>query len=112
MSTNLFRKMNAIQVPAKIQSLTNDKLKLVIETRAKEHYNQEPYKPLQVETVMSLLQGRNTFLLAATGFGKSRISKMFLDLLPKDHHCQIMGVVVVNGLHDVGRDGSSRFKCC
>ncbi|PLW24134.1 hypothetical protein PCASD_06699 [Puccinia coronata f. sp. avenae] len=57
-------------------------------------YQQEA-KTLQVDTVMSLLRGRNTFVLAATGLGKSRIPEMHLDLLAKDCQGQITGVVVV-----------------
>jgi superfamily II DNA helicase RecQ len=66
----------------------------MISTQSIARYQQEP-KKIQVETVMNLLRGRNTFLLAATGFGKSRISEMYLDLLPKDRHGRILGVVVV-----------------
>ncbi|KAI9621143.1 hypothetical protein H4Q26_013341 [Puccinia striiformis f. sp. tritici PST-130] len=36
-------------------------------------YGQDP-KPLQVQAVINLVRGRHTFLLAGTGFGKSRVS--------------------------------------
>ncbi|KAA1082097.1 hypothetical protein PGTUg99_018528 [Puccinia graminis f. sp. tritici] len=96
--------MKGIRVSSAIRSAGNDTLKQMISTQSIERYQQEP-KKIQVETVMNLLCGRNTFLLAATGFGKSRISEMYLDLLPKDQHGRILGVVVVlNPLDALGNN--------
>lgn len=36
-----------------------------------------PAKPLQLQTVVNLLKFRNTFVLAATGFGKTRIAELY-----------------------------------
>ncbi|PLW28611.1 hypothetical protein PCANC_24598 [Puccinia coronata f. sp. avenae] len=56
-------------------------------------------KELQVSTVMNLAKGRSTFLLAGTGFGKSRISEMYYSLIPK----KSKGVVLVlNPLDTLG----------
>ena len=52
-----------------------------IEARALKRYN-TPAKPLQTETVLNLVRGRNVFILAGTGFGKSRISEMYFTLFP------------------------------
>ncbi|PLW47098.1 hypothetical protein PCANC_09653 [Puccinia coronata f. sp. avenae] len=58
-------------------------------------------KELQVSTVMNLARGRSTFLLAGTGFGKSRISEMYYDLIPK----KSKGVVLVlNPLDTLGNN--------
>jgi superfamily II DNA helicase RecQ len=86
--------MEGIHAPAKIQASTNDDVREKIASVSRDKYHQEP-KPLQVETVLNLLRGRNTFLLAATGFGKSRISELYLQILPKNTHGEIIGVVVV-----------------
>ncbi|OAV97466.1 hypothetical protein PTTG_09166 [Puccinia triticina 1-1 BBBD Race 1] len=86
--------MTGIQVGVKIKNSGNDELNNMIKLEALERYNQEA-KPLQVNTVANLFQGRNTFLLAATGFGKSRITEIYLNMLPKDRHRSTLGVVVV-----------------
>ncbi|POV99177.1 hypothetical protein PSHT_13646 [Puccinia striiformis] len=62
----------------------NDKLKAEIETRAKKSYDGQDTKPLQIDMVASLAQGKNVFLLAGTGFGKIRIAEMYYDLLPSN----------------------------
>lgn len=58
---------------------------------------QQPPKKLQLKAAVSLIRGRNTFLLAATGFGKTRVAEMFFD-------CLTPGVVVlmVNPLDALG----------
>ncbi|EFP84707.2 uncharacterized protein PGTG_10866 [Puccinia graminis f. sp. tritici CRL 75-36-700-3] len=86
--------MEGIHAPAKVQASTDEEVREKIAIQSREKYDQEP-KPLQVETVLNLLRGRNTFLLAATGFGKSRISEMYLRMLPKNPHGDTIGVVVV-----------------
>ncbi|OAV93874.1 hypothetical protein PTTG_05012 [Puccinia triticina 1-1 BBBD Race 1] len=55
--------------------------------------------------VMNLLRGRNTFLLAATGFSKSRILEIYFSMLPKDGLGNAIGVVVVlNPLDALGNN--------
>ncbi|KAH9462520.1 hypothetical protein Pst134EB_006412 [Puccinia striiformis f. sp. tritici] len=61
-------------------------------------YGQDP-KPLQVKAVINLVRGRHTFLLAGTGFGKSRVSEMFFKLYP----CHKKAVtLVLNPLDTLG----------
>ncbi|KAI7936915.1 hypothetical protein MJO28_015814 [Puccinia striiformis f. sp. tritici] len=76
-----------------IQSASNDRIALSqtllrmddedlthhIMARSNSTYGQVP-KPLQVQAVINLVRGRHTFLLAGTGFGKSRVSEMFFHL--------------------------------
>ncbi|PLW26484.1 hypothetical protein PCANC_22940 [Puccinia coronata f. sp. avenae] len=57
-------------------------LSTAIGHRALSRYSVPP-KPLQINTVVNLARGRNVILLAGTGFGKSRIAKMYHDLVPK-----------------------------
>ncbi|KNF04350.1 hypothetical protein PSTG_02692 [Puccinia striiformis f. sp. tritici PST-78] len=93
-----------VNVAQKILDLNDDDLKAFIEKDALERYKQES-KPLQVDTVVNLVRGRNTFLLAATGFGKSRIPEMYLSLTTKNRKGKILGVVVVlNPLDELGNN--------
>ncbi|KAA1063788.1 ATP-dependent DNA helicase sgs1 [Puccinia graminis f. sp. tritici] len=55
------------------------RLRTHITQKAQAKYKQER-KTLQVDAVSSLVKGRNTFVQAGTGFRKSRISEMFLEL--------------------------------
>ncbi|KAA1107538.1 ATP-dependent DNA helicase sgs1 [Puccinia graminis f. sp. tritici] len=66
----------------KLLEKNDDALKSEIATRAKNYYNGQDPKPLQVETVATLARGKSTFLLAGTGFGKSRIAEMYFKILP------------------------------
>ncbi|PLW26266.1 hypothetical protein PCASD_25214 [Puccinia coronata f. sp. avenae] len=43
----------------------------------------QPSKPLQIEAVMLLVRLKNTFAMAGTGFGKSRILEMYVHLFAK-----------------------------
>ncbi|KAI7956598.1 hypothetical protein MJO28_003693 [Puccinia striiformis f. sp. tritici] len=96
--------MDGIQAASELQDSNNDELKEKIVAQSMQRYNQAP-KPLQVDTVVNLLRGQNTFLLAATGFGKSRISELYLEMLPKDRDGNIYGVVVVlNPLDALGNN--------
>ncbi|KAI7950372.1 hypothetical protein MJO29_009046 [Puccinia striiformis f. sp. tritici] len=81
-----------IQLSKKIADRLGDdsKLKSAIAALALKKYKQ-PAKPLQIEAVAHLARGSNTFLLAGTGFGKSRIPEIYYSLLPKTSK----GVVLV-----------------
>ncbi|KAA1086245.1 hypothetical protein PGTUg99_013433 [Puccinia graminis f. sp. tritici] len=69
------RTPTGVNLYKKIYEKNNDKLKEFIKQTSMDTYQQEA-KPLQVDTVFNLAQGRNTFLLAGTGFGKSRIDSV------------------------------------
>ncbi|KAH9458587.1 hypothetical protein Pst134EA_009767 [Puccinia striiformis f. sp. tritici] len=93
-----------VNVAQKILDLDNNELRAFIEKDTLERYKQ-PSKPLQVDTVVNLVRGRNTFLLAATGFGKSRIPEMYLNLTTRNRKGEIQGVVVVlNPLDELGNN--------
>ncbi|KAI7944925.1 hypothetical protein MJO28_010620 [Puccinia striiformis f. sp. tritici] len=96
--------MDGIQAATELQDSNDDELKEKIATQSMQRYNQVP-KPPQVNTVVNLLLGQNTFLLAATGFGKSRISELYLEMLPKDRNRNIYGLVaVLNPLDALGNN--------
>jgi hypothetical protein len=64
------RTASGVNIYQKIMNKSNTDMKSYIAKIAKSFYRQLA-KILQVNTVLSLVNGRNTFLLAGTGFGKS-----------------------------------------
>jgi superfamily II DNA helicase RecQ len=96
--------MEAINILKKILNSDDETLKKEIENNAFKRYAQTS-KPLQVDMVLNLIRGRNTFLLAATGFGKLRIPEMYLNMTTKNCTGRCIGVVVVlNPLDALGND--------
>ncbi|KAH9444382.1 hypothetical protein Pst134EA_032019 [Puccinia striiformis f. sp. tritici] len=75
-------KKTVLKLPQAITKLKDDKLYALIKGRAKERYGDNA-KEIQIEAVMNLTRGRNSFVLAGTGFGKTRIAEMYWDLFPK-----------------------------
>ena len=69
-----------------------------ITTHAAYFYKDTP-KPLQVEVVSALVQGKNVFVRAGTGFEKTCISKMFLNLFKTK-----VVVLVLNHLDSLGNN--------
>ncbi|KAI7949863.1 hypothetical protein MJO28_008684 [Puccinia striiformis f. sp. tritici] len=60
---------------------------------------QQDAKPLQIDAVVNLVRGRNTFLLAGTGYGKSRIPELYFRTLPIRERPV---VVILNPLDTLG----------
>ncbi|KAA1074978.1 ATP-dependent DNA helicase sgs1 [Puccinia graminis f. sp. tritici] len=87
-----------VQLLKKIADKKDAGLKAAIRQNALNDYGQ-PAKPQQIETVFHLARGQNTFLLAGTGFGKSRIPEMYYSLLPKSANGVIL---VLNPLDALG----------
>ncbi|EHS64606.1 hypothetical protein PGT21_013414 [Puccinia graminis f. sp. tritici] len=92
------RTPTGVNLYKKIYEKTDDKLKEFIKQASMDTYKQEA-KPLQVETVFNLARGRNTFLLAGTGFGKSRISELYFKMIPKSTRAVVL---VLNPLDSLG----------
>ncbi|KAA1080913.1 ATP-dependent DNA helicase sgs1 [Puccinia graminis f. sp. tritici] len=46
---------------------------------SKEHYEEAP-KKLQIDTVCNLARGYHSFVLAGTGYGKSRIGELYFHM--------------------------------
>ncbi|OAV95584.1 hypothetical protein PTTG_06293 [Puccinia triticina 1-1 BBBD Race 1] len=81
--SSLQKSTGGVTVLKKLLGQKENALKNKIASEAKKFYDGQDAKPLQVVTVASLAQGKSTFLLAGTGFGKSRIPEMY-DLLGDD----------------------------
>jgi superfamily II DNA or RNA helicase len=86
------------RLPDEVANLTDDSLKQHVTLHAGCFYSNTP-KALQVETVMSLVRGRHTFVRAGTGFGKTRISEMYFNLFNKN-----IVVLVLVPLESLGND--------
>ncbi|KAA1139300.1 ATP-dependent DNA helicase sgs1 [Puccinia graminis f. sp. tritici] len=93
-----YRTNGRIQLLAKISEKKNQALKTAIGKLAELRYEQ-PAKDLQIEAVYHLANGSNTFVLAGTGFGKSRIPEIYHLLHPKPSSAVI---VVLNPLDALG----------
>ncbi|PLW17289.1 hypothetical protein PCASD_18370 [Puccinia coronata f. sp. avenae] len=89
-----------VQVLKKISKKNDVSLAKAIEERALLCYR-NPAKHLQTKAVVNLVRGKNTFLLAGTGFGKSRIPEMFYELIPKHTGAVIL---VLNPLDSLGNN--------
>ncbi|OAV86389.1 hypothetical protein PTTG_06201 [Puccinia triticina 1-1 BBBD Race 1] len=59
----------------------------------------EPPKPVQIDAVVNLVEGRHTFVMAGMGCGKSRISEMYYNLFAKLKKAVIL---VLNPLDALG----------
>ncbi|KAG0150681.1 hypothetical protein CROQUDRAFT_15131, partial [Cronartium quercuum f. sp. fusiforme G11] len=56
-------------------------------------------RDLQIESVLSLMRQRDTFLLASTGYGKSRTPELYLLMYPKGSRAIVL---VLNPLDALG----------
>ncbi|KAH9823039.1 hypothetical protein DFH28DRAFT_1118395 [Melampsora americana] len=83
-------------------SLRNAPLDYQLEVVAKEFktYGQ-PGRDLQVKTGVSLVNQRNTFLRAGTGYGKSQIPEVYLSLHPKNPRPVVL---TINPLDSLGQN--------
>ncbi|KAA1067813.1 ATP-dependent DNA helicase sgs1 [Puccinia graminis f. sp. tritici] len=89
-----------INIYQEVYKMTDKKLKDHISQASLKSYGQHA-KDLQVDAVFNLVQGRNTFLLAGTGFGKSRIAELYMKMIPQ----KSKGVVLVlNPLDSLGEN--------
>ena len=87
-----------VNIYKKLYEKYNEKLKEHIRNVLLKTYNQNA-KPWQVDAIFNLAQGRDTFLLAGTGFGKSRIPELYYKLFPQKAHAVFL---VLNPLDTLG----------
>jgi superfamily II DNA or RNA helicase len=86
------------RLPKSLVELEANSLTRYITSDAAYFYKDTP-KPLQVEAVSALVQGKNVFVRAGTGFGKTRISEMFFNLFKTK-----VIILVLNPLDSLGDD--------
>ncbi|OAV93804.1 hypothetical protein PTTG_08326 [Puccinia triticina 1-1 BBBD Race 1] len=63
--------------------MTQEKKIEMLKNRSAKMYGRQPPKPVQLDSVIDLIHRRDTFVLARTGVGKTRIAEMYWDLFPK-----------------------------
>lgn len=85
----------------KILNATVADQRSMADARFREMYPQAEPKDIQLDTMVPLLNGLNVFLLAATGFGKSRVSELFFHMFPKSKKAVIL---VLNPLDALGEN--------
>lgn len=81
-----------------IDSSLHDQTMAVV-SRFTKKYPTDNIKDEQIKTVVSLMNGDNTFLLAGTGFGKSRVPELFFHMFRKGKKPVIL---VLNPLDSLG----------
>lgn len=69
--------------------------------RFNEKYPDDKAKDIQIETTVSIMKGRMTFLLAGTGFGKSCIAELYFHMFSKVNKPVIL---VLNPLDALGNN--------
>lgn len=81
-----------------ILRMSDDKLRERIRSNFVTKYSQEA-RPLQVECVLAVARGQTTFLLAGTGYGKTRIAESFRSLFSLKSRAII---IILNPLDALG----------
>lgn len=68
---------------SKLLASSLDNQNEAVESKFRKKYPTDEIKNEQITTVVSLVNGDITFLLAGTGFGKSRVPKLFFHMFSK-----------------------------
>ncbi|KAA1106429.1 ATP-dependent DNA helicase sgs1 [Puccinia graminis f. sp. tritici] len=89
-----------LQLNQEIIELDNNKLIDYVKDESKKHYKEAP-KKLQVDTVCNLARGYHSFVLAGTGYGKSRIAELYFHLYAPQKKPVVL---VLNPLDSLGED--------
>ncbi|KAA1110508.1 ATP-dependent DNA helicase sgs1 [Puccinia graminis f. sp. tritici] len=92
------RSATGVNIYKNVSKMNSDKLREHIAKTSIDFYGQFA-KQLQVEAVLNLVEGRNTFLLAGTGYGKSRIPELYYKMIPGKTQAVVL---VLNPLDSLG----------
>ena len=92
------QKTKAAKLPLNLLDASEEVLHQMIARSAEDFYHDQP-KDLQVKAVSQLVHGNHCFVRAGTGFGKTRIAKMFFNLFKTKSV-----VLVLNPLDSLGDD--------
>ncbi|KNE91228.1 hypothetical protein PSTG_15356 [Puccinia striiformis f. sp. tritici PST-78] len=91
--------LTGVNVKQRLFKKRDDKLKQHIADVSLSRYG-EPSKQLQIEAVFNLVEGRNTFLLAGTGYGKSCIAEMYYKMIPDKKRAVVLVLNPLDTLDD------------
>ncbi|OAV94131.1 hypothetical protein PTTG_09269, partial [Puccinia triticina 1-1 BBBD Race 1] len=92
-------KTRSLTLPESITKLGPEALYDLIQNRARERYGNKP-KDIQIAAVMDLVKRKNSFVLAGTGFGKTRIAEMYWDLFPQGKKAVVLSLNPLDSLGD------------
>ncbi|OAV91068.1 hypothetical protein PTTG_28114 [Puccinia triticina 1-1 BBBD Race 1] len=98
MIRNKTSKPQPLLLSSSITELDDDQLYELVKTKSEGSFFEQP-KDLQMQTVASLVRRQHSFVLAGTGYGKSRIPKMYYKLFPT---IQKPVTLVLNPLDSLG----------
>jgi ERCC4-related helicase len=70
-----------------------------IQLCTRERYGNEA-KEIQLKAVMDLVEQKKSFVLAGTGFGKTRIAEMYWHLFPKGKKATVLCLNPLDSLGD------------
>ncbi|OAV86392.1 hypothetical protein PTTG_29934 [Puccinia triticina 1-1 BBBD Race 1] len=76
-------KRGEVSLNNKIIEMKQEKQIEMLKNRLAAVYGPQAPKKVQLDSVIDLIHRRDTFVLAGTGVGKSRIAKMYWDLFPR-----------------------------
>ncbi|KAI7955715.1 hypothetical protein MJO29_007114 [Puccinia striiformis f. sp. tritici] len=99
-STRVEGTSKRLELCPSITKMETTELHDFVKTKAQELFPEVP-KELQIECVMSLVQQKNSFVLAGTGYGKSRIAEMYYRLFPQEEKGMVL---VLNPLDSLGNN--------
>lgn len=97
-------KVEKTSLSRKLLNMNIEQQKSAVVTKFKEKYPENTSKELQINTVVSLINGDNTFLLAGTGYGKTRVSELFFYMHYKVNNPVVL---VLNPLDALGDNQAS-----
>lgn len=75
--------LNRPQLSEKFRNASAVQQRQMVVDKFRKLFPKDEPKDLQVNAVLSLLNGDNTFLLAATGFGKTRVAEVYVSMYTK-----------------------------
>ncbi|KNF03377.1 hypothetical protein PSTG_03318 [Puccinia striiformis f. sp. tritici PST-78] len=90
---------SGVNLRQKVFNMSDQKLIEHIKQLSISTYGQE-VKPKQLEGILNLINGRNTFYLAGTGHGKLRVAEMYLMLFPSKSHPVVLTLNPLDTLGD------------
>lgn len=94
-------KLDRASITKKLLNSTLTEQENAVLLRFQDKYPKNEPKALQIRTVVSLVNGDNTFLLAGTDFGKTRVAELFFHMHSK---AQKVVVLVLNPLDALGNN--------
>lgn len=100
--------LDRISLTMKLRGGTIEEQWALLKSKFMTRWSNDHPSDVQLQSAVSLVNGQNTFLLSATGSGKSRVSELFFLMFPKVKKAVVL---VLNPLDALGDNqvGSTRL---